>query len=102
MQAKIGDIVCANGDKKNYVYIQGDGYYNTLKCPLAKTATGHFPGSTTIYVGFISFIDYPCYTEEFLKNIPQDQRENIIKGLLSRDKDVILFTLDIIKSYGER
>ena len=40
--------------------------------------------------------------EEFLKNIPQDQRENIIKGLLSRDKDVILFTLDIIKSYGER
>jgi hypothetical protein len=76
---------------RDMCYIQGDGYHICL--------TDWIVQAGKVEDGDISNISYRNYTEEFLINVPEDRREAIIKSLLSRDKNIVKFTLDIIKSY---
>jgi len=99
---EIGDIFIPKSriyqGYQDIVYIQGKDYYNVLKSS-PRNNVDHFPGASINLLGKIPLHLFPKY-DKFLEKIPEELRDNIIKSLLSREKEIILFTLNIIESYG--
>ncbi len=90
-KSKIGDI-CSRD--KIHMFLQRDNGYTTLGHSIIDTI-----GDVHFYPYNLGQEEWPSINSIFWKDVPEEEIPKLTEGLLSKDKDTVLFYLAIINNY---